>query len=80
MQSNWRARLPFASQVYEKRVAKLPQGTAPLYSTQGRNDANENSAVVISFQVGELLWLPPRPKCLCSHEGVLDPVLKKARA
>ena len=54
MQNNWRAQPPFASQIYEKRVAKLPRGAAPLYSTQGRNDADENSAVMISFQVGEL--------------------------
>ena len=63
MQSKWRAQPPFPSQVYEKRVAKLPQGAAPLYSTQGRNKANENSAVMISFQVCEL----PR-----SHMGGAD--------
>ena len=51
MQGKWNAQRPFASQVYEKRVAKLPPGASPLYSTQGRNDANENSAVMISFQV-----------------------------
>ena len=51
VQSKWKAQQPFASQMYEKRVAKLQQGAAPLYSTQGRNDANENSAVMISFQV-----------------------------
>ncbi len=51
MQSKWGAQPPFPSQMYEKRVAKLPQGAAPLYSTQGRNEANENSAVMISFQV-----------------------------
>ena len=51
MQSKWGAQPPFPAQMYEKRVAKLPQGAAPLYSTQGRNEANENSAVMISFQV-----------------------------
>ena len=54
MQNKWRTQPPFASQLYEKRVGKLQQGAAPLFSTPGRNEANENSAVVIAFQVGTL--------------------------
>ncbi|CAK0787227.1 hypothetical protein CVIRNUC_010443 [Coccomyxa viridis] len=52
LKNKWRAQPPFASQLYEKRVGKLQQGAAPLFSTPGRNGANENSAVVIAFQTG----------------------------
>lgn len=51
LQDKWGAQPPFASQLHEKRVGKLRQGGTPLYSTQGRNAANENSAVMIAFQV-----------------------------
>ena len=59
LQRKWQAQPLFASQMYERRVAKLQQGGTPLYSTPGRNSANENSAVMISFQVIPLSQIFP---------------------
>ena len=67
LQRKWQAQPPFASQMYERRVAKLQQGATPLYSTPGRNAANENSAVMISFQALPLSEIFP-----ATSEQVLD--------
>lgn len=67
LQRKWQAEPPFASQMYERRVAKLQQGAMPLYSTPGRNSANENSAVMISFQV-----IPLSQMFLATSEQVPD--------
>ena len=67
LQKKWQAQPPFASQTYERRVAKLQQGEMPLYNTPGRNSANENSAVMISFQV-----IPWSQMFLATSEQVPD--------
>ncbi|EIE20423.1 hypothetical protein COCSUDRAFT_30601 [Coccomyxa subellipsoidea C-169] len=47
-----RARPLFPSQRPEKRVVRLPAGKPALLSVPAPNDANENSAVVLTYQVG----------------------------
>jgi len=46
------SRAPTASQVHETRVVKLRPGNPVLLPRIGPNPANDNSAVVVSYQIG----------------------------
>lgn len=51
LQEKLHAKPLFASQRPEKRVIRLPAGAPALLSVPGPNEANDNSAVVLIYQV-----------------------------
>ena len=52
LKSKWDTSAPCAAQAHEPRVVKMPAGHSVLLPMMGPNPGNENSAVVVIFQIG----------------------------
>ena len=69
MQDELHAKPLFPSQRGEGRIVKLQQGTSALFTQPGPNPSNDNSSIVLTYQVGLPMVAVQAPKAASTLPG-----------